>query len=91
MNTEKDLEMLKAEKKRLLYWTFVPYVCFVVFVLALQWPSVRGLIAPLSVATAVIILCAIDMAIVIPIVMKIHKIEKRMKKITDENPELKLE
>lgn len=87
MDTEKKLEILKAEQARLLRWFLVPGVILFVFILLSSSPFVVQLIAPLSVGAVIIILCVLDMAIAIPLVIKLDKIKKQILKLTEDNPE----
>ncbi len=87
MNTEKELALLKEEQKRLLILLLIPGTILFAFVMLSSSPTVEKLIAPLSVGAAMLILCVIDFAIVIPIAIKLDRIKKQIMKITDDNPQ----
>lgn len=86
MNTEKELEILKAQQARLVFLLLIPGTILFAFVMLSSLSAVAKLIAPLSVGTVMIILCVLDTIIAIPLVIKLSQIKKQILKITEENP-----
>jgi hypothetical protein len=86
MNTENQLEVLKAQQARLVFLLLIPGTILFAFVMLSSSSAVAKLIAPLSVGTVMIILCALDTIIAIPLVIKLSQIKKQILKITEENP-----
>ena len=83
--TEKTLEMLNAEKMRLLRWVLVPYVILFVVRLALLWATGRHFIEPRPAGLITVVICLVVFIISLPYVIKMDKIHKQIRKVTKDN------
>lgn len=68
-------------------WFMVPGVILFAFVMAASSPTIVKLIAPLSVGAVMVILCVIDVAVAIPIAIKLGKIKEQILKINGNKPQ----
>jgi hypothetical protein len=84
MNTEKELEILKAQQARLVFLLLIPGTILFAFVMLSSSSAVAKLIAPLSMSTVMIILCVLDMAIAIPLAVKLDKIKKQILNLSED-------
>jgi len=80
--TEREIEILKTEQKRLMIYLMIPGVVLFAFVMMSNSPSFAKAIAPLPVGAAMILVCILDIAIATPFVLKLNKIKQRLNELT---------
>ena len=89
MNPEKELKALKTEQSRLTRLFYIPGFILFAFVIFSSSPTLVKLIAPLSVGTAMILLCVIDIAIAVPLAIKMDKVKKQIQALMEKSPKKK--